>query len=62
MVVALAVTVVLQLMIIYVPFFHDIFKIKPLTLKELAITAAVSTIVFWGVELEKLIRRRLARK
>jgi len=62
MIVALAITVTLQLMIIYVPFFHDIFKIKPLTLKELAITAVVSTIVFWVVELEKLIRRKKSNR
>ena len=62
MVVSLIVTVALQLVIIYVPLFHDVFKIKPLTLKELAITAAVSTIVFWAVELEKFLRRKLSKK
>jgi Ca2+-transporting ATPase len=62
MVVSLAITVMLQLMIIYVPFFHDIFKIKPLSLAELAITAVVSTIVFWVVELEKLVRRKWFRR
>ncbi|HZB11517.1 MAG TPA: HAD-IC family P-type ATPase, partial [Chryseolinea sp.] len=61
MILALAITIVLQLTIIYVPFFNDIFKIKPLTLTELGITAAVSTIAFWAVELEKIVRRKRRR-
>ncbi len=58
MIVALVITVMLQMMIIYVPFFNDIFKTAPLTGRELIITAAVSSIVFWAVELEKLVRRK----
>lgn len=54
---ALLLTFALQLMIIYVPFFNDIFKTQPLTLPELGITLAVSSIVFWAVELEKWIKR-----
>jgi len=62
MTIALIVTVILQLTIIYVPFFNDIFKIKPLTLTELGITAAASAIVFWAVELEKFVRRRRSQR
>jgi Ca2+-transporting ATPase len=58
MVTALVITVGLQLMTIYVPFFNDIFKTQPLSLKELAITMAISSIVFWSVELSKLIKRK----
>lgn len=54
---ALLITFALQLMIIYVPLFNDIFKTQPLTLAELGITLAVSSIVFWVVELEKWIKR-----
>lgn len=61
MILALVITILLQLIIIYVPFFNGVFKTHPLTWKELVITAAVSTIVFWAVEVEKLIRR-LRRK
>ncbi|WP_276374467.1 calcium-translocating P-type ATPase, PMCA-type [Chryseolinea sp. H1M3-3] len=61
MILALLITVMLQMMIIYVPFFNKIFKTAPLTWSELLITAAVSSIVFWAVELEKLIRRRRSR-
>ena len=58
MIVALIVTVALQFIVIYVPFFNDIFKTNPLSASELAITVAASTIVFWAVELEKYLRRR----
>jgi Ca2+-transporting ATPase len=55
---ALSVTAALQLMVIYVPFFNEIFKTSALTLKELLLTIAVSSIVFWAVELEKLVKSR----
>jgi Ca2+-transporting ATPase len=44
-------------MIIYTPFFNDIFKTKALTLNELGIVMLVSTIIFWAVEIEKWIKR-----
>ena len=62
MIIALILTVILQLIIIYVPFFNDVFKIKPLTLTELGITAAASAIVFWVVELEKFVRRKRSHR
>jgi len=62
MITALIVTVILQLTIIYVPFFNDVFKIKPLSLTELGITAAASAIVFWVVELEKFVRRKRSHR
>lgn len=57
MVIALTITFLLQLMIIYTPFFNEIFKTHPLTWQELLITIAASSIVFWSVELIKLIKR-----
>ncbi|WP_332369186.1 cation-translocating P-type ATPase C-terminal domain-containing protein [Spirosoma telluris] len=54
---AILLTVALQFMIIYTPFFNNLFSTKPLTLAELSITIAVSSLTFWVVELEKLIRR-----
>lgn len=54
---ALFLTVALQFMIIYVPFFNTIFKTQPLTVYELVLTLAVSSIVFWAVEIEKWIFR-----
>ena len=50
---ALFLTVILQLMIVYVPFFNDLFKTQPLSIHELTITLIVSTLVFWAVEIEK---------
>lgn len=61
MVIAIVVTVGLQLMIIYTPFFNEIFRTQPLTFMELLIVAVVSSIVFWAVELEKLVRRLRAK-
>lgn len=55
---ALLLTVILQMMIIYTPFFNTIFKTQPLTLYELTITIAVSSIVFCAVELEKWAKRK----
>lgn len=56
MTMALIATVSLQLLIIYVPFLNPVFKTQVLSLKELMITLAASSIVFWVVELEKVIR------
>ncbi len=57
MVIAIGITVALQMMIIYVPMFNTIFRTQALTLYELVITIAVSSIVFWAVELEKWMKR-----
>jgi len=54
---ALLITVAMQLMIIYLPFFNETFKTQPLTINELAITISVSSIVFLAVEIEKFIKR-----
>ncbi|SHL26077.1 cation-translocating P-type ATPase [Flavobacterium xanthum] len=58
MIIALAITVSLQLMIIYTPLFNGIFKTQPLTLGELTLTLAVSSIVFWSVEIEKWLKNK----
>ncbi len=50
-------TVILQLATIYVPVFNQIFKTQPLSLGELAVVLALSTIVFIAVEIEKFLRR-----
>ncbi|MEZ0484168.1 cation-translocating P-type ATPase [Fibrella aquatica] len=54
---ALVLAVALQLMIIYVPFFNDLFHTQPLGWFEMGITVAVSSVVFWAIELQKLIGR-----
>jgi Ca2+-transporting ATPase len=55
---AVLLTFVLQMATVYVPFLQPIFKTQPLTLTELLFTLALSTIVFFAVETEKLLRRR----
>ncbi|NUO03567.1 MAG: cation-translocating P-type ATPase [Saprospiraceae bacterium] len=57
MLAALLVTAALQLAIIYLPFLNDIFKTQPLSLEELSLTIAASSIVFWAVEIEKWTKR-----
>ncbi len=55
---AVITTIVLQLISIYTPFFNTLFNTNPLTLEQLLICLVLSTVVFWGVELEKLLMRR----
>ena len=50
-------TFMLQMAVIYIPFFQDIFDTVALTPQELAISLALSTIVFFGVETAKWIKR-----
>jgi Ca2+-transporting ATPase len=48
----------LQMAVVYLPFLQGIFKTKTLSLSQLAICLVLSTVVFWGVELEKWLLRR----
>lgn len=50
---AVLLTFGLQMMVIYVPFFQNIFNTAALTWDELAISLLASTVVFWGVEAQK---------
>ncbi len=55
---AFLLTFVLQMATIYVPQLNPIFKTQPLTIGELGVTLAMSTVVFAAVETEKFFRRR----
>ena len=62
MVIAIAVTFLLQLFLIYVPFAQIFFNTKPLSARDLTIALLVSLVVFFTVEIEKWIRRILIRR
>jgi len=55
---AVSLTFILQLMVIYAPFMQAIFKTVSLPLDVLVFCLVLSTVVFWGVELEKWVLRR----
>ncbi len=55
---AVVLTFVLQMATIYVPVLNPIFKTVPLTAGELAFTLAMSSVVFFAVEIEKFFKRR----
>ena len=55
---AVLLTFVLQLAVIYVPFLQEIFNTTALSFGDLMLTLVLSTIVFFGIELEKLVKRQ----
>jgi Ca2+-transporting ATPase len=55
---AFLLTFALQMATIYVPQLNRVFKTEPLSLNELIITLAASTLVFCAVEIEKRFKRR----
>jgi Ca2+-transporting ATPase len=55
---AVLLTFALQMATIYIPLLNTVFKTEALTLQELLIAVALSSIVFVAVEIEKFIRRR----
>ena len=55
---ALLLTFALQMAVLYVPWLNPIFRTAPLSLGELAACMALSSVVFVGVEIEKVLVRR----
>src|ERR671911_282772 len=55
---AVTLTFVLQLLAIYTPFFQRFLETEALPLADLAIAVALSTIIFWAVEIEKWLARK----
>lgn len=59
---AITVTVLAQLAVIYAPALNRIFGTQPLSAADLAVCVAVSSIVLIVVEADKLVRRRRAEQ
>lgn len=55
---SVALTFLLQMATLYIPALNEIFHTQPLTAAELGICLALSSVVFFCVELEKLLVRR----
>lgn len=58
LVVAVLLTLGLQVAVIYVPFLQDIFRTQSLSVSELAFCIGLSSITFWAVEFEKWVKRK----
>jgi Ca2+-transporting ATPase len=59
---AFMLTLLLQLATIYIPVLNRVFKTQPLSFWELMLVFALSSIVFFAMEAEKLIRRMRNKK
>jgi len=55
---AVALTTALQLAVVYIPWLQGVFDTTALSPAQLVACLLVSSVVFWGVELEKWLRRR----
>jgi Ca2+-transporting ATPase len=62
MVFAVITTFLLQMVLLYVPFFQRVFKTEPLSIENLMICLGASTVVFAAVEIYKWIARRTTRR
>jgi Ca2+-transporting ATPase len=56
---AVALTLLLQLAVIYVPYLQKVFHTVPLDANQLLLCLAISSVVFFSVELQKWVLRRL---
>ena len=54
---AVLLTLVLQMAVVYLPFFQNIFNTLPLSASDLAISLGCSVLVYLGVEVYKIITR-----
>ena len=59
---AVLLTFFLQMAVTYLPLLQPVFRTEALSLGELAIVLAVSSIVFIAVEIEKAFTRRRKQK
>lgn len=59
---AVVIAVLLQFVITYTPFLQPIFQTEALTLNEFLLVGAASSLVFFAVEIEKIISRRREKR
>jgi len=59
---AVALTLVLQVCLIYLPFPQSVFDTKPLSAADLGLSALLSSVIFAAVELEKRLRHRRTQR
>ena len=55
-------TIILQLLVIYVPFLDRFFDVVPLSSTELLLAAVLGSTAFWAIEIEKWFLRRQTGK
>ncbi len=55
---AVTTAVILQIAVTYIPVIHSVFKTKALSLREFIFVVIASSLVFFAVEIEKLIFRK----
>jgi Ca2+-transporting ATPase len=55
---AVLLALMLQFSITYIPFFQPIFQTESLTMNEFVLVVSASSLVFFAVEIEKLVSRR----
>lgn len=58
LILAIMISLILQAVITYVPFFQPIFETEALSLSEFMIVGGCASLIFFAVEIEKLITRR----
>jgi Ca2+-transporting ATPase len=59
---AVILTAVLQFAVIYIPTVSRVFRTLPLALPQLLLCVALSSLIFWVVELEKYLARKKRRR
>lgn len=55
---AVALTFILQLAVVYIPWLRSLFQTQPLSTRDLVVSLAISTVGFWAIEIEKWVIRR----
>ncbi|BAZ05714.1 HAD-IC family P-type ATPase [Calothrix sp. NIES-3974] len=55
---AVALTLILQLAVVYIPWLRSLFQTQPLSTQELILCLVISTVGFWAMEIKKWVIRR----